>query len=180
MKGIIFTEFVEWVEATWSDDVANSMFDGVSLESGGAYTSVGSYSHSELIALVTELANVTGRPAAELVTAHGQAIFRPFVAVHPWVLTDMPDLFSFLERLESYIHTGARKLYPGATPPRFESERRGDSELCLEYRSHRPFSAVAVGLIHGAAAHFAVQVTVDEGDRNRDGSIWIVVRLIRP
>ena len=58
MKGMMFSEFVEWVERTWSEEVADTMIDGTALPSGGAYTSVGTYDHGELVALVVTLSGL--------------------------------------------------------------------------------------------------------------------------
>ncbi|MCX7200840.1 MAG: hypothetical protein NTV17_00650 [Burkholderiales bacterium] len=41
MKGMIFTEFLELVERTYSPEMADDLIDASNLPSGGAYTSVG-------------------------------------------------------------------------------------------------------------------------------------------
>ena len=55
MKGIIFTEFFDLVEKTFGFDVAERLLDECDLPSGGAYTAVGTYDHSEILTLVGSL-----------------------------------------------------------------------------------------------------------------------------
>ena len=43
MKGIIFTEFLETVESTFSPAVADQIIEQNELDSNGIYTSVGNY-----------------------------------------------------------------------------------------------------------------------------------------
>lgn len=67
MKGIVFTEFIEMVEEVYSPEMVDILLDSVTLSSKGAYTSVGTYDHHELVVLVAELSKRTGTeiPVAE-------------------------------------------------------------------------------------------------------------------
>jgi hypothetical protein len=49
MKGMVFTEFLEMVEAKFSADMVDDIISDSDLPNGGAYTSVGTYDHSELV-----------------------------------------------------------------------------------------------------------------------------------
>ena len=53
MKGMVFTEFLEMVESTFSADMVAAIIDDSAPPSGGAYTSVGTYDHQELVGMVT-------------------------------------------------------------------------------------------------------------------------------
>ena len=53
MKGMVFTEFLEMVESTFSADMVDDIIDDSAPPSGGAYTSVGTYDHQELVGMVT-------------------------------------------------------------------------------------------------------------------------------
>lgn len=46
MKGIVFTEFVDMVEAQFSADMVDDILDDAAPASGGAYTAVGTYDHA--------------------------------------------------------------------------------------------------------------------------------------
>ncbi|MEM0912514.1 MAG: heme NO-binding domain-containing protein, partial [Pseudomonadota bacterium] len=53
MKGIVFDEFTEMVEEVFGDDMLDDILDenADKLSSGGAYTSVGTYDHNDLVTL---------------------------------------------------------------------------------------------------------------------------------
>ena len=62
MKGIIFTEFLEMVEKEFSAETVDTIIDNSNLESGGSYTSVGTYPHIEMVELVSNLPNRISSP----------------------------------------------------------------------------------------------------------------------
>ena len=49
MKGVVFTEFVEFAEEEFGLGVADDMISRCTLPSGGAYTAIGTYDHRELV-----------------------------------------------------------------------------------------------------------------------------------
>lgn len=61
MKGMVFTEFLDFVAARFGDDMVDDIVEASPLESGGAYTAVGTYSHGEMVALCSAPAS---RPAS--------------------------------------------------------------------------------------------------------------------
>ena len=54
MKGMVFTEFLDFVGETFGGDMVDDIIEVSELPSGGAYTSVGTYSHGEMAALCGE------------------------------------------------------------------------------------------------------------------------------
>ena len=163
MKGLVFTEFVEWIEQTWTSTLADDVLDAATLASGGAYTSVGTYSHAELIELVGHLAQRTGQPAATLVKQFGRALFARLAMGHPNVLVDASSAFALLARLEDHIHPEVRKLYPDAQVPSFDTRSDG-ADLVLVYSSRRPFADLAEGLILGCGDWFDEALVVYRED----------------
>jgi hypothetical protein len=159
MKGMMFTELGEWVERRWSADVLDDIIDACDLPSGGAYTAVGTYDHTEMVALVTALSEQVGTPVPDLVHAFGRDLFGVLATAHPAVLTDADSSFGLLARLEDHIHPEVRKLYPEAEVPRFDARPDGDV-LVLDYHSSRPFADLAAGLIEGCAAWFGESIEV--------------------
>ena len=55
MKGIVFTEFLELVEEKFGIEMVDEIITASNLESGGAYTAVGTYKFVEMINLLTAL-----------------------------------------------------------------------------------------------------------------------------
>ena len=72
MKGVVFTEFMEMMDSWFGPELTERVLEAAHLPSGGIYTAVGTYDHTELLALVVQLSRETGLPAAELVREFGQ------------------------------------------------------------------------------------------------------------
>ncbi len=154
MKGIVFTEFQEMVESAFGPAVADRMVVEANTPSAGVFTAVGTYDHTELVAMVVRLSAITGTPADTLVRAFGEHLFGRFAALFPRFFVGVTSAFDFLSAVESYIHPEVIKLYPDASLPRFEPLRISDQRMDLIYRSSRHFADLAEGLIRGCAAHF--------------------------
>ena len=168
MKGIVFCEFVEMVEQEFSPELADEIISGVQLESGGAYTAVGTYDHHEMLTLVTSLSEKTGMCVPDLVDAFGRYLFGRFVELYPEFFDNVEGAFDFLERIEEHVHTEVRKLYPDAELPTFETSRVSDDRMGMIYRSKRPFADLARGLIEGCVAHYGESVSVEMEDLSDD------------
>src|SRR5690606_14183069 len=83
MKGLIFTEFLEMVEAKFSPEMLDRILERAELPSGGAYTAVGTYDHTEMVELVTCLGRETGIPTRDLVCSFGTHLFERFHQTFP-------------------------------------------------------------------------------------------------
>lgn len=160
VKGMMFTEWVEWVERTWSPELADDLLDANDLPSGGAYTSHGTYDHAEMLSLFGVLGERTNRPVPELVRSFGEALFPILATSHPHTIADASTAFALLAQLNAHIHPEVRRLYPDAEVPTFEADQsRGVFQLT--YRSSRPFADLAEGLLHGCIAWFDEPLTVE-------------------
>lgn len=159
MKGIVFTEFVDMVEAQFSADMVDDILDDAAPASGGAYTAVGTYDHAELVSLVVALSQRTGVAVPDLVRAFGLHMFGRFYAGYPAFFEGMTSAVQFLAGIEDVIHAEVLKLYPDAQLPRFECTLLPDG-LAMVYRSPRHFDDLALGLIEGAVAHWGGGYTI--------------------
>jgi hypothetical protein len=171
MKGMIFTEFLELVERTYSPEMADELIDASDLPSGGAYTSVGNYDHREMVALVMALHRRTDRPVDELLHWFGLNLFTTLAA-------GFPVFFDVLSGIETVIHTEVRKLYPDAELPEFTVLRPAPDTLQLDYRSPRCMDDVAHGLIDGCLAHFDRSILLTRrplGRTQADGTRFTLV-----
>ena len=167
MKGIVFTEFLELVENEFGLDVVQQIIDECELDSEGVYTSVGTYSHKDMFKMVAKLSEIKRLPVPALLTVFGEYFFTTLKTKYPMFM-EKPNLFSFLNSIDQYIHPEVLKLYPDAELPRFEAEMKDENEMVLNYYSSRKMSDLAIGLIKGAATHFEENVDVvkigEEGD----------------
>jgi len=76
MKGVVFTEFFEFVEGRFSPDIADRLIEGATLPSMGIYTSVGTYDHGEMVTLVTNLSAISKIGVPDLLKAFGQHLLQ--------------------------------------------------------------------------------------------------------
>ena len=153
MRGIVFTELFNMVSSVMSEDMVDDIIDDCDLPNEGAYTQVGSYPHTEVIALVAALSVRSGISVHDLSVAFGKHLFGVFVNGYPTVFTDYENSLDFLESIDQRIHGEVRKLYPDAELPKFEYERNG-SNLSMRYISARPFGSLCIGLVEGCKKHY--------------------------
>ena len=175
MKGIVFREFSEMVEATFGDEMMDTLIQTTDLESGGVYPAVGTYSHTELVALVVNLAERTNIPVQDLVRP--REALRRFIPSSGFFEHD--DSFSFLDSIHDVVHVEVLKLYPSAMLPDFNSEIIDEGRtLLFEYHSHRHFADLAVGLMNGAFEFWDEQVDVTMEDKS-EGDKQVVLFTCR-
>ena len=179
MKGMVFTEFVEMVESQFSPEMADQIIVAANLPSGGMYTSVGTYHHGEMIALVELLSEKTDIPSADLIEAFGTYLFGRFFEQHPAFFEGMHCTFDFLSQIEGHVHQEVRKLYPDAELPTFETNRPDADTLEMTYRSRRPFADLALGLIRGCAGHYDENLAIEQVDLSKDGRTHVRFTLRR-
>lgn len=178
MKGIIFTEFMELVEAHFGLDILDQVLEASNDE--GIYTSVGSYDHHSLVKLIVNLSKTTDIPAEKLQEVFGESVFLNLLGTMPkHKLKPSSSCLEFIHDVEEYIHVEVRKLYPDANPPKFEFISETETQLVMNYKSARCMGHVCLGLIKGCAKHFSQEVDIDMSALNQSGSeVRFVVTLI--
>jgi hypothetical protein len=169
MKGIVFTEFLEMVEESFSPEVADRIIEEADLPSGGAYTAVGTYDSQEMFLLVANLSRVTGVAIPDLLKTFGRHLFGRFYVGYPHFFEGVPSALAFLKNIEDVIHVEVRKLYPDAELPRFECEADEPGRLVLVYRSQRRLADLAEGLMMGCADHYKVNLDIRRENVSKDG-----------
>lgn len=168
MKGMVFTEFLDMVEDRFSPEVADRIIVQADVPSGGAYTSVGTYDHGEIVSLVVALSQETGLPVPTLVSAFGAYLFGRFAKLYPQFFAESSSVFDFIGTVEHVIHVEVRKLYPDAELPTLACEADGD-RMTVIYRSKRQMADLAEGLIQGCIAHFGEEIAIRRQDGLDDG-----------
>jgi hypothetical protein len=171
MKGIVFSEFNDMVEATFSPAILDTIITRAGLPSGGAYTTVGTYDHQEVLQLVACLSDETGTPTRDLMMAFGSYLAGRFAEIHPDFFAEAGDVFEFLESIEGHVHVEVRKLYPDAELPTFETRRLPSGKMEMIYLSRRPFADLAEGLIAGCGRFYGDPLAIGRAD-NRDGDLY--------
>lgn len=149
MKGVIFNLLEEVVseeagEAVWEQTIADAGVEG-------AYTSLGTYPHTDLVSLVVALAGSLDMEADEVVRWFGRRALGRLAISYPGLFERHETTGQFLLTLNHVIHPEVRKLYPGAEVPVFDYRLVEPDRMLMGYRSHRGLCSLGHGLIEGAA-----------------------------
>jgi hypothetical protein len=160
LKGIVFTEFNDMIETQFSPELLDEVIIECELVSGGAYTSVGTYDHIELIQMVGKLSEKTQIPADDLVYAFGLHLASRFATLFPSFFVASSNVFDFMKSLDNHIHVEVKKLYPDADLPQFEFDDSDPACLVMAYKSSRGFSTLAHGLMDGVIRHYDEAITI--------------------
>jgi len=166
MKGMMFTEFLDMVEARHGLAMKDALIEQAALPNAGAYTSVGSYDHRELLRLAAALSERTGVPMPALMAEYADAVFELFLRRYRPMIERATSCFDFLGRIESYIHVEVRKLYPDAEFPSFSYPQHDMQVLVMDYRSPRPMSVFAEGLIRATIRHYGEPIDLAVEDQS--------------
>jgi hypothetical protein len=170
MKGMVFTEYIEFVEDTFGFDVAQEMIEGSGLSNDGVYTGVGTYDSSELVSMVMKLSELTKIEVSELLTVYGKHLFVRFADLYPHFFHEGIKIFDFIDQIDNYIHVEVQKLYPDAELPSVATIKREADSMEIVYTSKRKFGDFAHGLLLGAIAFFEEDMTIEKKLLVDDGS----------
>lgn len=169
MRGSMFVEFGSFVENNYGVDVADRVLEKCEsqLSTGGAYTSVGNYPHTEMLTLAATLCEDTGADLGAMLHDFAGHILGTFQRMHPEFF-ETASLVAFLESVENKIHREVRKIYPDANPPRVTVERTDNGGVEVFYKSHRPLAPLAHALLDHSVAHFGEPMTIEVVDQSAD------------
>ena len=147
-------------------------------DSGGAYTSVGSYDHTELGSMVTELGERVGVDVGTLIKAFGHHLGKVFAEKFPTFFNEVDNSIEFLKKIDNHIHVEVRKLYPDAELPVFSYDDSDPDEFHLEYQSVRGFADLAHGLIEKTCQYYQENFIIERND-SKEGDIFITRFVLR-
>lgn len=170
MKGIVFTEFLEMVEKGHGYDMVDTIIEEVNPPSGGAYTSIGTYPHSEIVQLIISLGQHTNTAVPDLLHSFGRYLFDTFAKNYPSFFAKPKNAFEFFDSIDEYIHVEVLKLYPDAQLPTFETKLKTDKELHLVYESERKMAMFALGLMEKGLEYYKEDAEIDMQYVKDDGS----------
>jgi hypothetical protein len=156
MKGIVFTEFTEMVENEFGLSMLDEIIETSNLPSKGIYTSVGTYSHHEIVTMLAKFSELTKIPISEALRMFGHRLLNYFFNQYPDFFEHHKHVFGFLESVEHHIHVEVLKLYPNAQLPHFTCTPIDQQTFLMEYHSDKHLEWLAVGLIEGALKQFDV------------------------
>jgi hypothetical protein len=164
MIGVLFTDFVDMIEAQYSPAIADAVLTPPGLASRGVYTSVGVYEYREFNQLLERLAAQVGLKRSQLLQQFGRFHFNRLMHLYPHLVVSVTDTFSLLARVDHPIHSTVVSLHANAEVPHISFAKLSAEQGRLIYRSARPLADVAEGLIYGAITHFKEQIKVERED----------------
>jgi hypothetical protein len=168
MKGLVFTEFFEMVEDKLGFELVDQLIEKTELATGGAYTTIGTYDHKELLALVGNLHQLTDIPVNDLLVSYGQYLFPRLMTISPDIVSQFNSSFELVAAVDSIIHVEVLKLYPDAELPEFSIIKNNGKKMQVTYTSCRPFAYLAQGLILGCSQYYNEKIIVDIENRKSD------------
>ncbi len=170
MKGIVFTEFLDLVEDKFGLEMVDKIIDQSELDSGGVYTSIGTYSFSEMLQLLQNLSQNTGISIDNLLLVYAEHFFSVIEDSYPGLLATYKDPIEMLASIENHIHVEVRKIYPDAELPVFIVEEQTEDSLIMVYKSSRAMHHFGLGLMNKTFEHFNAKATIDLEKIKEDGT----------
>ena len=167
MKGLLFCEFIEFLEEQIGDDETQEIIDSAELASEGAYSRVGFYDYQELIQLLVTTAAYTQKEAGDLLQSFANHLFMVFKRDYSSFFDGVTSAAEMLKTIDDHIHVEVKKLYPDAELPEFRYEEKG-KELHLYYSSPRPLAGVAHALINACLFYYKNEQFLDSHEISND------------
>jgi hypothetical protein len=171
MRGIIFTEYLDFVESLHGYEAVDRIVSVDGLTDDGAYTSVGNYPYEDMVKLLIATSEYTHTDISDLMEVFGKHVMKVFYANYPSFFKESADAITFLSSIEDVIHPQVLKLYPDAELPTFDIVQKTDSYLEMVYHSSRKMGDFAHGLIEGCLEHYDETATVTKENVTEDGTI---------
>jgi len=170
MKGFIFTEFLDLVENKFGLEMVDNIIEQSDLQSGGVYTSIGTYDFAEMLGLVSNLSKNTDISIDDLLLVYSEHLFKVLVRTHPNLIEHYNDPMDFLASIENHIHVEVQKIYPDAQLPTFEMVERNATKMTMIYKSDRALYMLGKGLMDETFKLFKVEGTVNVEKLNNAGT----------
>ena len=170
MKGIVFTEFLELVEDKFGLEMVDKIISEAQLESNGIYTTIGTYSFSEMLQLLQNLSKNTTISVDSLLLIYGEHFFSVIEKSYPGLLASFKDPIEMLASIENHIHIEVKKIYPDAELPTFIVEEKYKNSLIMIYKSSRAMHHFGLGLMNKTFSHFNSTAKIELQKIKEDGT----------
>lgn len=154
MKGVIFTEFLDYIESQYGIPVSDQVITTSGIPEDRAYIASGTYPFSELQQLIGTTHAATGMPVPELLSNFGCHMFAALISRFPSLADGCEDAYSLMLDVDRKIHVEVGKLFPDAELPHIKAEAVDENTIRFEYRSPRGLADFAEGMLRGCFRHF--------------------------
>lgn len=154
MRGVVFTELVEFVENALGFEVADKMIEMAKLSNHGAFSQGGNYPFEHMVKLLDSLSKITGKTPNELLYIFGEHLFSILVKLYAKDIKNIGGALEFVHSVDNFVHIEVKKLYPDADLPSFITQEKSKNHLVLIYKSEKRLEAFAHGLIVACGKYF--------------------------
>ena len=158
MKGVVFTEYTEFIEDQFGYDVVDDMIEKAGVS--GIYTQAGNYEFSDLFKMVQALSSIVNAPVGALVEAFAKHLFTKLIKIYPKPVQQYKNAFEFIANIDDVVHPEVKKLYPDAELPSFDTVSQTDHRLVMRYKSKKPLMDLAKGLMEACGEHYKENLEV--------------------
>ena len=156
MKGLIYTNFINYVEKRYDYELIDEALETLSLDSKGIYSPLGYYKFQELADLVGYVAKATGIEREQIIYGYGKFLFNILSEAHPEIVKQYKSALELLMYIEQHTHFEVQKLYPEVLLPNIKVKSINNGDVIdLDYSSHRPLAWLFRGLVEGCLEHFS-------------------------
>ena len=177
MRGIIFTEYMDFVVGRMGDDAVDAILLNLEGRITGAYTSVGNYSFDEFAILHGRIVENMGVDGGDLAFQFGHFLMARFKVIFPDYFDGVESGLDFLDKVSLHIHEEVKKLYPDSNPPDITINRKDGTPSELIYRSHRPLAPVAHGMASACLKDFGDPYRIGKATTTGDTTVFELVSL---
>lgn len=178
MKGLVFTELLEYVENNFGFDMADKIIEDSNLENDGAYTQAGNYPFEELIKLVNALSIESKIEVSKLLEIFGEHMFSRLISLNPQLKDNFQSSLDLISRVDDIIHPEVQKLYPGADLPKFNLIEKNGNKIIIDYISSKNMEPFAIGLMKGSAKLFNENIFISQEKNNSLTRFTITVEKV--
>ncbi|MFM7291669.1 MAG: protein kinase domain-containing protein [Planctomycetia bacterium] len=162
MHGLIFFYLQKFADVAAAGSTSWTGIRASTTTSVGKFLPAGVYPDADAVAILTAIAETTGRPLPAILGEFGEFLAPHLVKVARSVIDPTWRTLDLIEHTEDIIHAMIRSTTPGAAPPVLEAVRPSPAELHLVYSSARRLCPLAVGLMRGIAAHYGETIHIEE------------------
>jgi hypothetical protein len=158
MKGVVFTEYLEFIENQFGFDIVDDMIEKAGVS--GVYTQAGNYEFDELFKMVQSLSSIVNAPLGTLIGAFAKHLFSKLIVIYPEPTKKYTNSFEFISNIDSVVHPEVKKLYPDAELPTFDTVSCCETTLVMRYKSRKPLMDLAQGLMEGCGEYYKENLKV--------------------
>lgn len=169
MHGVIFSELKKFVQDRHGNQAWKELAQRAEL-STEFYVPLKTYPDEDASNLVAAAADLTGKPASELLEEFGEFIAPNLLGMYRSLIRPEWKTLDLIEHTEETIHRVVRARKPGADPPKLDCERTAPDRIDIVYTSERRMCGVAKGIVKGIASHYDEEVAITESDCMLNGA----------